>query len=553
MEKNVSSDQQSLNQETTKVQAATLTQWVQWIVAIAVSGVALFLFVARATYAGSLWRDEADSVQSAQLPFGEMVHAVQYSSFPILFPLVVRVHTTLFGAGNVSLRCFGVAVGILLLAMTWLPIRRLTGNAPLLLPAMIALNANFLIAGMSLRGYGFGSLLVLLAFVCTVRLLLNPNLQTLVSVFVADLACVHCLFWNVPLILSMTIGAVGVLLIRRELRWVCLLTGVLIICGLSEIFYWWQFRSSLSGWEKIIQVPVSFALVWQYFLVAWGDISPTISIIWLAVIFVALVGALWRLVRVWRKRQERERDLLLFGILLVPLSIIASYALGMMIQRSPEQRFFLALTILVAATSDLIWANFPLWLRAARIGLVVLAVITVPFLLWNYIIQAESNAEMIAKIAGQDAGPSDLIVVNPWTYGVSFNWYYRGAARWVSVPEIDDHRIHRYDLVLNKMETPSPLADVKREIVTTLKSGNRVWFAGQIKRPAPGETQFQLSPAPDPKFGWLGSAYREAWSQELGLFLWRRVREINSVDTRTEKAINARENMLLLELEGWKD
>src|SRR5689334_20976469 len=64
----------------------------EWAVAIVLSIITLILFVVRASHAGSLWRDEAESVQSAQMSFGQMLDSIQYSSFPILFPFVLRVH-----------------------------------------------------------------------------------------------------------------------------------------------------------------------------------------------------------------------------------------------------------------------------------------------------------------------------------------------------------------------------------------------------------------------------------------------------------------------------
>src|SRR4029077_18313380 len=104
------------------------------------------------------------------------------------FPLIVRAHTTLFGASDISLRYFGLAVGIFTLGIAWLPLRRLTGhNIPLLLPAIIGPNLSFLVAATSLSGYVLGSLLVLLAFVSTIKLLLTPSALSLVAVFVAYL------------------------------------------------------------------------------------------------------------------------------------------------------------------------------------------------------------------------------------------------------------------------------------------------------------------------------------------------------------------------------
>ena len=545
-------NQQAPDQRLTRGIADSIER-MEWITAIAVSAVSLLLFIVRATHAGSHFRDEADAVQSAQLPLSEMFHAVQFSSFPILFPLILRAYTGLFGATDASLRCFGFAVGILLIAVTWLLIRKLIGKALLFLPVMIGLSTNFLIAGMESRGYGLGSLMILLAFVCNVRLLFNPTVPTLVSVFVADLASVQCLFWNGPLVLAFTLAAIGVFLLRREVKWIFPLATILLLCGLSQLFYLWLFHSTLVSWEKVVEVPVSFRLVWEVFFVAWGDVSASVSIIWLSVILVAIIVALWRLTTIRNSYRTHQRDSLLFGALLIPFSIIASCVLARLIGLAPEQRFFLALTVLVAATADLIWATFPLWLRAARVGLTILAMATLPFWFWGYIIYAESNAETVAKMLEQNAEPVDLVVVSPWTYGISFNWYYHGRARWISVPQIDDHRIHRVDLLLTKMESVSPLADLKDEITMTLKSGNRVWFAGQAELPPPGEGPPQLSPAPDPKFGWDGFVYRKAWSQEITLFLSQHVTRSELVDLQMAGLVSARENMPLYLLEGWKD
>src|SRR5581483_4461932 len=135
----------------------------EYAVGILVTVVALLLFFVRFAHAGPLWRDEAESTQSSRLPFPEMLEAVQFSSFPILFPVVLRAYSVLFGSADVSLRFFGVGVGILFLIAAWWPMRKLAGAVPLFLLAMIGLNANFLISGVGLRGYGFGSLLMLLA------------------------------------------------------------------------------------------------------------------------------------------------------------------------------------------------------------------------------------------------------------------------------------------------------------------------------------------------------------------------------------------------------
>ena len=155
------------------------------------------LLLVRASHAGALWRDEAESVQMARLP-----HFVGCGPKPSIqflsgsFSVIVRIYTTLFGASDISLRCFGFAVGVFFLGVAWLHSRSVTREWPLLLPALIGLNTNFLTAGTSVRGYGIGSVLVVLAFTLTARLLLQPSRRLLLGVFLSYLASMQCLFFN---------------------------------------------------------------------------------------------------------------------------------------------------------------------------------------------------------------------------------------------------------------------------------------------------------------------------------------------------------------------
>jgi len=137
---------------------------------------------------------------------------------------------------------------------------------------------------------------------------------------------------------------------------------------------------------------------------------------------------------------------------------------------------------------------------------------------------------------------------------VSFNWYYRGAIRWISVPAIEDHRVHRYDLLGKKMQLTAPVADIESEIEDALKSDKRIWFVGQIELPPVGQEPFQIGPAPDPIFGWQAAPFRKAWSQRIGLFLLQHVAHASAVDLGgAQTVVSPREKMMLFRLEGWKE
>src|SRR3981081_4430819 len=130
----------------------SLLQQTEWIAAILLSSVILLLLTVRTTHAGGLWRDECDAVQLAEMPrFADVLANLKYSSFPILFPAILRAYTALFGGSDLALRCFAFIVGAAFVAVAWVHSLSESRQPPLLLLALIGLNLNFLTAGMWIR------------------------------------------------------------------------------------------------------------------------------------------------------------------------------------------------------------------------------------------------------------------------------------------------------------------------------------------------------------------------------------------------------------------
>jgi len=149
------------------------------------------------------------------------------------------------------------------------------------------------------------------------------------------------------------------------------------------------------------------------------------------------------------------------------------------------------------------------------------------------------------------ARDGDLIIVNRWFLAPGFSWSYHGQARWMTLPELSEKRIHRYDLLIAKMQTPDALADIRSAISETLRSGNRVWLVGGAQLSQQGEP-FLLGPAPDPQFGWDSGMYDYAWATQLGSFLQQHVID-GEVVLSPIGGVNQNENVPLLIARGWRD
>ena len=71
-----------------------------------------------------------------------------------------------------------------------------------------------------------------------------------------------------------------------------------------------------------------------------------------------------------------------------------------------------------------------------------------------------TNMDLIARSLSKAVNKKDLIVVNPWYCGISFQYYYSGAAPWTTLPALQDHSFHCYDTVIQLMMKPNQMATV---------------------------------------------------------------------------------------------
>jgi hypothetical protein len=165
-----------------------------------------------------------------------------------------------------------------------------------------------------------------------------------------------------------------------------------------------------------------------------------------------------------------------------------------------------------------------------------------------------SNVDIFARELAADAAPNDYILVYPWNWAITFNYYYKGATPWNTVPPLSDHSIHRVDLIVAAMENTNALAPMFERISQTLKSGHRVWYLGpaaDTRVPAPGTPALPSPPPPPLKYwGWSEIPYSYAWGSQTLQFI--------SDHSKTFKqskfsALNGyvTENMNIFVAEGW--
>jgi hypothetical protein len=129
-----------------------------------------------------------------------------------------------------------------------------------------------------------------------------------------------------------------------------------------------------------------------------------------------------------------------------------------------------------------------------------------------------TNIDCAASKLVELAGPKDLILLNPFWYMPTFNYYYHGAVEWESVPltppEIKT-TMGGYAAIKELMATPNPLAATLKKIESTLKAGNKVWLVGRVPFPEQNKMPILLPPAPQSPYGWHSGAYAQSWGLQI--------------------------------------
>lgn len=528
----------------------------EWVVSILLTAAILILLITRARHAGGLWRDECASLQVAVMPaIGDLFANYQRESFPAFFYLVLRAYTGIAGTNDIALRCFGLAVGVLLLAVAWINSRLLHNEPPLISILLMGFNTTFLIWGTTIRGYGIGSIFILLTFGLIAKLLVTPPTASQVGpTLVAALLSVQLLLYNSVILLALGIAFVSVSLTRRRLASGIAMVGIGGCCVISMLPYLGPFwRESVA--TVVLRGETDIPWLWTQLQAAFGNPPHLMTSVWIGQLLAATGGAVFFICSRWSKKPFPEWDLLFFGSFAWVSSLVGYVAFLEIIRYGPREWYYLALLAIFAGSTDLLVAilSHINWIRLARLCLATAGLIGFSILAWPQVMQRQTNMDLIARTLEKSATGQDLIVTNPWYYGVSFNWYYHGSAPWVSVPEMNDHHVHRFDLLKARMMASNPIDDLFDKIAITLRGGNRVWFVGGVEFIPPGEGAPNLPPAPYSDFRWSMDAYAELWSQQIGVFLRDHASGGRRIHVPTNGPVIGLENPELLVISGWRE
>src|SRR5438552_3199481 len=443
-------------------QATLALRYSDWIAAALVTLVATYLHVLFLLNAGGLWRDEVDLVHLSLLPsLSDVWQNLPHDSCPILMHLAVRAWSAAASLGNTDpfLRVLGLYVGLFLLLAFWLASWTMRKGAPLLAVTLAGLNVTVIRAGDSLRGYGLGSALAVLTLAVIWRLAWRPSPAVFSCAVAVAVLSVQTLYQNAFFVFAACCGGFVLCAVERRWRDTLPLFAVGAAAAMSLLPYI-PLILRAQDWYIICKAGFGFLHGWKQLSVATGSPLTVFTWLWVALWIGALAAAICVLFRRRDHLPEHVRGLILFAGTSLVLGA-AGYAFFLKLADFPTQPwYYVPLMAFSAVCLDTIFLAAWRWARPAAMILAAVTIATAFVFELPSVICRQTNVDFIAAELSTQAAPNDYVIVHPWHCGVAFQRYYKGAASWTTLPPLEEHGVHRVDLLMAKMQTKDPIAPV---------------------------------------------------------------------------------------------
>jgi len=525
--------------------------WAELAAALLITALIVALNLRFSTEAGALWRDEVSTVELATRPtYADVLRSLSLDSAPALYPTLLRLWSSPWtGEQDGPLRTFGFGVATAMLGAIWVTGRTLAAGPPLLALAVFAAHAGMLQTAGSVKPYGLGGLFIVLAFGAIGRLTAAPRRRALLYALTVAILAVQTLYHNAPLILAVCVAGFAVAAVARERSAALAVLATGVVAAVSLLPYVGVLLASRS-WRPLNQSELGTRalLVRSSEMVTEG--SWPLAALWAAAAVLVVYGVV-RALRRSLSADPASRTHVLYAVLVIVAATSLHLGFLKLAGRVPQAWQFVPLIAVVALAIDVVLGGTRS-LRWARVGTAVLATALAFPVSLDRVGARQTNVDLIAQYVHTAAQPGDLILVNPWYVGITFNRYYRGPVRWMTLPPMEDLTVHRYDLLKLRMTSAEPLAPLYGAIQGALESRHRVWLVGGLLFPPAGYVPPVLPPAPGLPTGWSDGPYTIGWALQTGHFVQTHAERLAVVKIPVDRPVNGLENMGLLVVEGWR-
>jgi hypothetical protein len=534
----------------------------EWNLAVLVTGIAVVLHVLFALHAGALWRDEAGVVNLATMPtLSDVWNNLYFDSFPVFWPVILRVWTAVGLGSDAGLRCLGLIIGLMILGTLWFNARVFRLRFPLFSVVLLGLSPTILIWCDSMRAWGLGAFWILLTMGLVWQVANSPSKWNVTLAAVCALAAVQSTYYNAVLLFAICVGGMAVTGLHRQWNRSLLIAGIGCVAAISLVPYLGIFQKGEEHYRILRAEEFGFSTFCQKIeeaLSFGGGIGPWL---WAVILVIALVNGISALLRpsaVSGSPIPSQRDLLLYSLSVLVIGVAGYFAFLHHLRFFTRPWYYAALLAIAGVALDALLSLLSLTNQGRRVR-VVLAAAAVVSLFVPALVAARTrltNLDLIARQLNQLTSDKDLVVINPWYCAIGFSRYYRGAAPWTGLPDVKDYRVHRYDVMREMMMNPNQTnvtAEVLGRMEATLKGGHQVWLVGGAEFLTTGGKPLILPAAPNSPWKWLADPYYQLWSEHTGILVQSHSAHYEWVKIPGSEHVYGLEHLPLIRIEGWRE
>ena len=514
-------------------------------VASVLSIVVLLLGLVNCIAGEGIWRDEASTVALAKMPLSELWSLLPFESFPPLFHFVLK---SLFWLGipqsPLSLRIIGFCIGLMTLALLWWRLRK-QGGSPLASLVLFASVPAMIRYGQSIRAYGLATIFGIALISFTWEYVQKPSWKNVLPAALFGLLGVHCLYQSSFLLACVCLGAAAAICIRRSWKQLAGVVAMVLPAAMTVPIYFHTVSKGAVGFAVFADTAIGPNDLLRGLITAVSPYGQVPAFWWLGLL------AIFFMIAVPLLRQHAEagvtdsaatiypsRELAVFcvvtGVSFTGATVLVLWLAGTVIR---PWHLFLWMGVIAALADNVLAAgktSLSARTRLVIVSMVIVAVAGNVRIGWSMLDRNYTSIGAIAKALEAQASSRDLILIYPYWYGVSFNYYYHGITPWVTIPPLTDVRIHRSDLIMAAIQQSVVMEPIEQQVRQTLVNGGSVWLAGAF------EDSGDIVPiAPT---GWYQGPWLRYWSARVTAVLKDAGATRCVVPLKLDRAIHVFEN-----------
>src|SRR5213078_2079084 len=131
-----------------------------------------------------------------------------------------------------------------------------------------------------------------LSFGLTLLFVAHPTRFRLISTLVCYVASMQSLYFPAAIIPAFLLAAFAVCVFRRQFKWALGLCVVAAICALSYIPKFLTYLE-IRNWVVALQRKTTATELWREFVLACGDPVSVAPWIWLVILTISILAAVW--------------------------------------------------------------------------------------------------------------------------------------------------------------------------------------------------------------------------------------------------------------------